>query len=167
MKKLLVLFIAFTLVSCDDGEFNVPAFDFEDEVYGCGENSALYITSSADTEAMVMTLIDDELGTEVGTESYSITSTRQVVYRIFSEGIGSDYFCQSIPPTVPAVITELIAAEGGTINITTSEVYTDEELTGYNYEIILTDLLFVDEDGLEISYETFAFGNDYEIDIED
>ena len=169
MKKLLTLFIAFTIVSCNDGDFSVPDFDFEDEVYGCWDNNILYITSSSATEAMVMTLIDDELGTEVGTETYDISSTREVVYRIFSDGIDSDYFCQAIPPITPTVTTEL-NAESGTISITTSEVYDEDDdtvLTGYNYVITFSHLLFYQDDGDRVFFESLEFGDDYEIDIDD
>ncbi len=166
MKKLLTLFIAFTLVSCNDGDFNVPDFEFEDTVYGCWTDQVLYITSSLDTEAMVITLINDELGTEVGTESYPISSTREVAYRIFNEGIDSNYFCQAIPPTTPIVVKEL-NAESGTINITTSEILDEDNIvTGYNYVITMSDLLFVETNGNKIFFESFEFGTAYEIDVD-
>lgn len=166
MKKLLTLFIALTLISCNDGDFNVPEFDFEDEVNGCWDNQVLYITSSLSTEAMVMTLVNEELDTIVGTESFEISSTLEVAYRIFDDGIGSDYFCQAIPPTTPIVVTEL-NAESGTINITTSTVLDDDaEITGYNYVITLSDLLFIEDNGDQIFFESFDFGDDYEIDID-
>lgn len=169
MKKLLTLFIALSLVSCNDGDFDVPDFEFEDTVYGCGSDQLLYITSSADTETMIMTLFNDEIGTEVGTKSYAINSTsREVVYRLFNDGITSDYFCQAIPPTTPKVVEELIA-ESGTINITTSEILDDDEVTvtGYHYVITISDLLFVEDNGDQIFFETFEFGKEYEVDAED
>lgn len=163
MKKLLTLLIAFTLFSCNDGDFDVPDFEFEDTVYGCWENRVLFITSSLDTEAMVMTLIDEELDTIVGTESYAISSTREVAYRIFDDGIDDDYFCQAIPPTTPIVVTEL-NAETGTINITTSKILDENNIiTAYNYVITLSDLLLVGNDGNEVFYESFEFGDSYEI----
>jgi hypothetical protein len=166
MKKLLTLFIAFILVSCNDGDFNVPDFEFEDVVNGCWDDQVLYITSASDTEAMVITLINGELGTEVGTESYSVSSTREVAYRIFNEGIDNNYFCQAIPPTTPIVVKEL-NAESGTINITTSEILDANNLvTGYNYVITMSDLLFVETNGNQIFFESFEFGEDYEIDVD-
>lgn len=166
MKKLLTLFIAFTLFSCNDGDFNVPDFEFEDTINGCWDHQVLYITSASDTEAMVMTLINGELGTEVGTESFSVSSTREVAYRIFNEGIDNNYFCQAIPPTTPIVVKEL-NAESGTINITTSEILDDDNLvTGYNYVITLSDLLFVETNGNQIFFESFEFGDAYEIDAD-
>lgn len=166
MKKLLTLFIAFTLVSCNDGDFDVPDFEFEDTVYSCGENRLFYITSSADTETMIMTLLNEEIGTEVGTKNYSINSTsREVVYRLFNEGVSSSYFCQAIPPTTPKVVKELVA-ESGTINITTSEIKEEDVVTGYHYEITISDLLFEEDNGDQIYFEIFEFGKEYEVDAE-
>lgn len=169
MKKLLTLFIAFTLVSCNDGDFDVPDFEFEDEIYGCWDNQILYITSSADTETMVMTLIDDELGTEAGTETYAISSSREVVYRIFDEGIDSDYFCQAIPPTTPTVVNEL-NAQSGNITIVTSEVFDDDDdadlVTSYIYEITISNITFTDNDGADIFFESFDFGDEYEVTVD-
>lgn len=167
MKKLLTLFIAFSLVSCNDGDFDVPEFEFEDTVYSCGENRLFYIASSADTETMIMTLLNGEIGTEVGTVPYSInSSSREVVYRLFNEGVTSDYFCQAIPPTTPDVVKELVA-ESGTITITTTEIIEEEVVTGYHYEIVIYDLLFVEDNGDQIYFETFEFGDEYEVDAED
>lgn len=150
------------MVSCSDGDFDVPEFDFDETVYSC-DDYVLYVTSSSATETMVMTLVEDELGTEVGTFSYPITSTRKVVYRLFSDAVGSNYFCQLIPPTSPTVIEEL-DAESGEINIVTTEIIEEGVLTGYSYEISISDLLFIDGNE-RIYFENFVFGN-YEIDVE-
>ncbi len=162
MKKIIFLFIALSCFSCNDGDFDVPEFEFTDDVYGCWNDLILYITSTSNTETMVMTLIEDEIGTIPGEESYPIVSPLDVVYRIFDDGIGSDYFCQAIPPIEPKVVKELIA-ESGFVNIITTEIYTGPILTGYSYEISLSDLLFID-DGERIFFETFEFGT-YEIEL--
>lgn len=166
MKKLLTLFIAFTLVSCNDGDFDVPEFEFTDEINACGiANSAIfYITSSAATETMAMTLFSDELGITPGTEEYPISSSLQVVYRLFDDGITSSYYCQAIPPTTPTVVRELLA-QSGTVIITTSEIKTEDVITGYKYEIIISDLLFVEGDE-RLFFETFQFGEEYIFEIE-
>jgi hypothetical protein len=155
MKKIITLFIALSFLSCNDGDFDVPGFEFTDEVYGCW-NYILYVTSSNKTETMVMTLIDEEIGTEIGEKSYPISPSLEVVYRIFNEGIGTDYFCQAIPPTSPKVIKELDAASGF-VNIITSEIFENNVLVGYSYEITILDLLFMDNNE-RIYFETFKFG---------
>ena len=162
MKKIISLFIALSCFSCNDGDFDVPEFEFTDNVYGCWNDLIVYITSSSNTETMVMTLIEGEIGTTPGETSYPIASPLEVVYRIFDDGIGNDYFCQAIPPIEPKVVKELIA-ESGNVNIITTEIYTDLVLTGYSYEISLSDLLFLDN-GERIFFENFEFGT-YEVEL--
>lgn len=155
MKKLLPVFIALLFFSCNDGDFDTPEFEFEDTVYSCGEY-ILYVTNSNSTETLVMTLTNNQLNTTVGEKSYTVSSSLQVVYRLFEEGISSNYFCQDIPPTSPKVITEL-NAESATITIITAQVFKNNVLTGYSYKISISDLLFVDGNE-RIYYESFPFG---------
>jgi len=155
MKKLFALFIALSLFSCSDGDFDTPEFEFTDNIKSC-DKYVLYVTNSNTTETLVMTLFADELGTTVGEKSFAISTTRKVVYRLFDKGISTNYFCQVIPPTTPNVLKEL-NVESGNIIIITSEVYKNQVLTGYSYEISFSDLLFIDGNE-RIFYETFPFG---------
>lgn len=162
MKKFIIFFIALSLFSCNDGDFDVPEFQFTDDVNSCDEY-LLYIASSEKTETMIMTLTSGQLGTTPGEKSYSISSSLPVIYRIFSEAIGSDYFCQAIPPTTPIVLKELDADSSGNVNIITTEVLDDQTVIGYTYEITISDLLFMD--GSErIYFENFTFGT-FEIEL--
>lgn len=155
MKKIIPVFIALFFIACNDGDFDTPEFEFTDTVNDCGEY-ILYVTNSNGTETLVMTLINNELGTTVGESSFPVSSTLEITYRLFDVGITSAYFCQDIPPTSPKVLTEL-NAESATVNITTSEIITNNVVTGYSYEISISDLLFID--GSErIYYESFPFG---------
>ena len=155
MKKLFTLFIALSLFSCSDGDFDTPEFEFTDNIKSCDE-FVLYVTNSNTTETLVLTLVAGELGTTVGEKSFAISTTRKVVYRLFDKGISTNYFCQVIPPTTPKVLKEL-NVESGNIIITTSEVYKNQVLSGYSYKISFSDLLFIDENE-RIFYETFPFG---------
>ncbi|MBG7630263.1 MAG: hypothetical protein IZT56_07510 [Bacteroidetes bacterium] len=155
MKKIITLIIALSFFSCNDGDFDTPEFEFEDTIYSCFEY-VLYVTNSNKTEAMAMTLIDAQLGTTVGEASYPVSSSLEIVYRLFDTGIGNDYFCQLIPATSPKVLTEL-NADSAMVNIITAEIYKDNVLTGYSYEITISDLLFIDGSD-RIFYETFPFG---------
>jgi len=155
MKKLITLFIALSFFSCNDGDFDVPAFEFTSPVNSCGEY-ILYITNSNSTEVLALTLSTTQINSEIGVVSHAISSIVEANYRIFEEGIGTDYFCQSIPPSKPKVLKEL-NAESGFINITTSEVLTDGELTGYTYTINITELLFNDNNE-RIFFESLDFG---------
>ncbi|REE82034.1 hypothetical protein BX611_1577 [Lutibacter oceani] len=155
MKKLITLFVAFTLFSCNDGDFDVPAFEFTDTVNSCGEY-LLYKLNTEKTEAIIISLSPTQLGTIAGEKTYTISSTLKVTYRLFDEAIGTDYFCQEIPPSTPIVLKEL-DAESGTLIINTIEVVEDEVITGYEYEISISNLLFLDNNE-RIFFETFSFG---------
>ena len=150
MKKLITLFLAFSLFSCNDGNFDVPVFEFTDTVNNCGEY-ILYVSNSDATEVLVLSLNTTHINNEVGDATYSISSSLEVNYRIFEDGIGTDYFCQSIPPITPIVVKEL-TAESGTIHITTAE-----SSNGFTYTITFFDLLFNNNEE-RILFETLNFG---------
>lgn len=160
MKKTLLFLFLFSLISCNDGDFDVPSFEFSETVSGCGEY-VLYISNSSKKEVLALNLATTQLGTTVEEKSFSIsktasTSSIKATYRILDAAIGTNYFCQSIPPLTPKVTKELIA-ESGTVIIKTSEVITNSVVVGYKYEISMTDLLFFD--GTErVFFETFNFG---------
>ena len=155
MKKLITFFIAFTLLSCNDGDFDVPSFEFSEDVNSCGE-ILLYRLSPDKTEVILLTLTNTQLGTTVGEKSYAISSSLNVIYRIFDDVIDTNYFCQEIPPAAPLVLKEL-EADKGTIIINTNAVIEDEIITGYTYEISISELLFLDNNE-RIFFDTFDFG---------
>ena len=152
MKEFIILFFALSLISCNDGDFDVPAIEFTSDVGSCGEY-LLYITNSNNTEVLILTLGPSNLGTIEGESAIQISSSsKNLIYRIFNEGIQDTYFCQDIPPSSPNVAKELIA-ESGIINITTTEIS-----NGYEYSITISDLLFNDVDE-RIFFENFSFGD--------
>ena len=154
MKKLITFFIAFTLLSCNDGDFDVPSFEFSEDVNSCGE-TLLYRLSPDKTEVILLTLTSTQLGTTVGEKSYAVSSTLNVIYRIFDDAIDTNYFCQEIPPAAPLVLKEL-EADKGTIIINTNAVIVNEIITGYTYEISISELLFLDNNE-RIFFDTFNF----------
>lgn len=154
MKKLLILFLAFTLNACSDGDFEVPAFEFTEKVNKCGA-FVLYITNTNSTEVLVLTLPPSALGT-TPTATFPISATVTATYRIFNKGITSTYFCQAIPPLEPKILKDL-KADTGIINIAATEMLTNGNVTGYSYEITISNLNF--NDGEErIFFESFNFG---------
>lgn len=155
MKKILILFLAFTLNACNDGDFDVPVFEFTEKVNMCGK-FVLYIASTNSTEVLVLTLPSTALGTDP-TVSLPISTTVTATYRIFDKGITSTYFCQAIPPLEPKILKDLKAKEEGTINIAATKILANGVVTGYSYEITISNLNF--NDGEErIFFESFNFG---------
>ncbi len=155
MKKLITLILIIGITSCNDGDFDVPAFEFTETVNSCDEY-LLYITNENSTEVLLLPLTTTQLGTVPGEKNYTMSSSLSAIYRIFEEGVDTNYFCQSIPPTTPLVIKELISSSG-TINIITTEISTDGTITGYTYDITISELLFMDADE-RIFFENFDFG---------
>ncbi len=156
MKKLLILFLAFTLNACNDGDFDVPVFEFTETVNKCGE-SVLYITNTQKTEVLVLTLPPKAIDTIVKAQDFPISATVTATYRIVDKAIGANYFCQDIPPLEPKIVKEIKADDGGIVNIITIEVLTNGAITSYNHEITISNLLL--KDGNErIYHENFVFG---------
>jgi hypothetical protein len=156
MKKLIALILFIGLTSCNDGDFDIPSFEFSGTVKSCDEY-LLYVANTDNTEVLILPLTTTQLGTTSGEENYNISSSLNVIYRIFDEGFDNDYFCQNIPPSTPTVLKELIA-ESGTINIITTEINTNGNITGYSYDITISELLFMDEKE-RIFFENFDFGS--------
>ena len=150
MKKLLFAFVALLFITCDDGDFDVPSFEFDNKVSSCGE-LILYVKNSSSTETLALKLNPDDIPIAEGTSELQITALRTANYRIYDDAIGSDYFCKDIPPTTPRVIKEL-NAESGIIVLNT--VLIDSKPV---HDISLLNLTF--QDGQErIFFETFYFG---------
>ncbi len=155
MKKLILLILAFSLFSCNDGDFEIPAFEFTEDIGSCGEY-ILFKKNSDATEVLILTVSSSQLGETEGEKSIDIIEDK-VIYRIFDAAITDSYFCVSIPPTTPTVLKD-IPAESGTIKITTTVISNEnEEVTGYQYYITFSNLLFTD-DGTRIYHENFEFG---------
>ncbi|WP_457615602.1 hypothetical protein [Lutibacter sp.] len=155
MKKIVILLTTLMLVSCNDGAFDIPAFDFTETINSCGEY-VLYRTNADNTEVLVALLDTTQLGTTVGEASYDLIYPTSITYRIFDGAIGSNYFCETIPPATPNVVKDL-AADNATINIVTSEIIENGVVTGYAYDITFLNLTFNDADE-RIYFESFFFG---------
>ena len=160
MRFILFLAVTISLLSCDDGNFDMLQFNFETTVNTCG-SYVLYRTSSERTEALIISLNETDIIQEVGVETIPITATN-VTYRIFNESLGTDYFCATIPPTSPTVLKEWTAISGvnNMITIDTTEIIneTDGAITGYKHNLVFTNLVLENE-GVQEKYVTYVFGS--------
>ena len=113
MKKLGLLVLLVLIGSCDDGDFNVPSFNFDDvSINDCG-NLVLHKINSSGTEALILKLNQDNTDniffkTAVVDQTLSVSESGQnsMSYRIFDGKVTSSYFCQDIPVTTPIVTSE-------------------------------------------------------------
>jgi hypothetical protein len=163
MKKIIALLSLVFLFSCDDGDFDVPAFEFNDTVYNCdlnGSNYTLYRLS--DTEALIITLTTTQIKNEISTSVISTNiSASNVIYRTFNADISADYFCEDIPPTTPTILSNWTGVSGTSnqILIETVEEFDDTAtLIGYRHTISFQNLTI--ENGNEtITYTDTDFGS--------
>ena len=110
MRIILFLSILASLISCDDGDFEVPSFEFDTTVNTC-ETYVLYRTNSNQTEALIIQLNEEEISQEEGSVAIAITANN-CNYRIFDDSIGADYFCSDVPPILPIVTKDWKAIAG-------------------------------------------------------
>ena len=131
MRKFLSLvFAASMLLSCNDGDIIVTDFNFDDpQLDWCGDNQSqvLYkINNSGVNEAIAFkfNLTTEEpqfFLTEEGQTTIQLNGTsNQIIYRVFDGQVGSDYFCNEIPPVSPQVTREFRSTTGGEVTITST-----------------------------------------------
>lgn len=160
MKKLIAFLLLISFSACDDGDFEVPSFDFNETINSCGEY-VLYRTNSDRTEAFILVLSTSVIKDEVSTTPLKVyISATNTQYRIFNGAVGSDYFCQDVPPTEPIVTKnwEGVAGTNSYIEVETTEnLNDDDELIGYKHNITLYNLRL--QSGTDfITYEKYSFG---------
>ena len=160
MRKILSLFLFLSLFSCDDGDFEVPSFDFDTSVNTCG-TYVLYRTNTAKTEAFILQLSETDFPLEE-TVTTVLISAENCNYRIFDAAVDASYFCSDVPPVDPIVIRnwEAIAGETNVINITSTAVIDEDttEITGYEYDIDIVNLV-LESNEEQIIYENYAYGS--------
>jgi hypothetical protein len=130
MKKLLYLIFPIVLLGCDDGDIITNDFDFEDaSVEACNptavnstsNNFVFYKNENTNFESLVLQIqtSDAILITAGEYDGYLISNgTNSFEYRKFNAAVGSDYYCNNIPPSSP-VVTEVYRAFSGEISVTT------------------------------------------------
>lgn len=153
-KTMFFLGALLVILSCKDGEIEVPAFTFEDSLYSCGDYT-LHRRNTDNTKAIILTLDNTDLPSASGTTTLAGTTSRTVLYRIFDSAISSDYFCAAIPPSSPQVVEEW----QGTSFTLTVETIEDTTTTpvSYHHTITLNDLV-LERNGVQEVFETFYLG---------
>ncbi len=178
MKKILFLFLAIILLqSCDDGDIIITTFNFDNaELKTCGVagNYVFYKVNPEALESLSLKLVvTDSLYKTEGIKEYILNGTSNFVnYRTYDGELGTDYFCSSVPPTLPRVTVDYLASSG-TVEFTTIFGYDDNdgvspdmEFDGDTDDDGLPNLYDVDDDGdnvptaLELDIENADGDND-------
>lgn len=166
MKKLIAFLLCISILSCDDGDIDIPAFEFEDTVYNCAVRSNNYtLFRLGIAEGIILTLPESNFKEEETEETIKIPITdTNVIYRTFSDEVSSAYFCSDIPPTEPTILSNWTGVSGASnfILIDTFEELNDlDEVIGYVHEINFQNLK-VEKGSEYLAFEEGTFG-DFEI----
>lgn len=156
MRKLsLPILLTLMLSSCGDGDLQIETIDFDsvspqscDDLQAASTNILFKIN---DDEALILDLQSSVfnngvIGETITTES-TVPSQSSITYRIFSDDVSSNYFCDEIPPVSPTVIEE-VEAEGGMVIIETTA---DADNTNFVHTISLSGISFVTTSGERIT----------------
>ncbi len=147
MRYLYFVLFVFFIASCDDGDLQIETIDFDSNaVQFCadepsGVDETVFFKINGD-EALALTLQANLLAnvTSVdGSISSSFPGASQLIYRLFSDNITLNYFCDDIPPITPTVLNEF-SAEGGDLMITSTVSAVSESTKTYSHNITISNL---------------------------
>lgn len=153
MKNAVTLIVLSIFLSCDDGDLTIDSVDFDSietaqtcDTVSATTDSVLFKING--DEALILEVASGTFKNEVSTEiiEQEISTTTKLTYRIFSDDVSSDYFCDDLPPISPIVIEE-VTAEDGTVFITTT---TTDSVT-FSHLIQLSEISFITSDGSRIT----------------
>ena len=146
-KYFFLTLFAGMLLSCSDGDLQIETIDFDSvaiQYCTAPQTTAKNILFKInDDEALILELQSGVLnkgvvGETITTES-AVPGQSQITYRIFSDGVTKNYFCDDIPATEPVVVEE-IEAQDGTILV---ETIANEDNTEFVHTIRLNGISFV------------------------
>ena len=146
MKNLIILCFVALFYSCNDGDLQIETIDFDSVAISTCESTVT--TSSTiffkinNQEALILELQSGILKNEVsdGVITSLVPSQSKVTYRIFSDNVTSNYFCDVIPTTTPSVIEE-IESENGEVRITT--ILAEGTTDTFEHTIQLNEITFI------------------------
>lgn len=149
MKNILLFVLLIGLYSCDDGNLQIETLNFDDSaIQFCGSaptTSSTLFFKILSNEALILTLKSGTLKNEAseGEVQYPISADTKITYRIFTDNLSKNYFCDLVPPTTPTV-TEEIEAQAGFVLITTTPKV-EGETTSYEHTIRLSEISLVNK----------------------
>lgn len=168
MKKTLFLGFLIVLLACDDGDIQIDRLDFESvNVMSCANVSdpieTTFFFKIDQDEALLLDLASGLLKYETsspGTIASTIPSPSNLIYRLFSENVSQDYFCEAIPALEPAVVQENTATTGDVAIDTKVSAATKDNKT-YSHAISITDLTLTNDLGERLTDSSTLFFGDF------
>ena len=165
MKRVFLFLFLMLGLSCNDGNFDISSFEFEEEVTICGSKKyTLYrLSTEGQREALIVTLTDVQIRKDediVLPVPVTLSGEYTVTYRLFDDKVTDNYFCASVPPVAPTVLEDWRGVSGA-IFVENQPIYdTDgETITGWRHYIVLVDVVLkVDDQEIKLD-ETYLFGD--------
>lgn len=170
MKKFLGLLVFGLLLNgCDDGNVTVDTINFDkvqanlcgDIVYKLNSNEALFMKIPASQNAF-----KNEISLVNTPQVFTIGGDIQVRYRAYNGTVSSSNICPDVIQPITPIATEEWIATAGTIEITTTAVYSVPDaitnatkILKYNHNIIFKNIKFAKPDGSNQVYDIFSFGD--------
>lgn len=162
MKRVIgLLFIAFAINGCDDGNLIQENISFEDiEATESCTNGIIY--KLKDQEALLLDIPATTFTNETSTTTLEISATNRVIYRFYNGAVTSSTICETIPPATPVVTDQWTATDGQIVITTIPKVETNAttngtKITGYNHNIVFKNITFAKSNGNQV-YDIFPFG---------
>jgi len=157
MKKILLLSIFLLILSCDDGNFETPSFNFEDvSVNNCG-NLLLYKIN--DSEVLLLELDKDNTDNIFFTtpqDNVSIALNDRIYYRTYDANVPTDFFCNAVPPGTPKLNREWKGS--GTLIVNNTITENDDGSFTYATTFVIENMILTNNNGNSIVYDTYNFG---------
>lgn len=155
MKKFSFLVLILSLLSCNDGNFDRPEFQFSNiAINQCGDLVLYKINGS---EALFIKFNESDITNQTAETTFSISTTRSVTYRVFDASVSSAYFCNDIPPTSPNTLRNWVGS--GTISIDSKEELDSLGIGSgtFSHQINLLNFVLTSEQG-SLSFDNYDFG---------
>ncbi len=149
MKNIFAFFLLMTIYSCDDGDIQIETINFDDsDIQFCDSAATTGTTlffKTVDKEALILTLKSGTLKNEAseGEIVYPISGDTKITYRIFSDKVSKNYFCDAVPPITPTVIEEIEAQSGSVLITTIAKV--NGEVTTFEHTVRLSEISLVNK----------------------
>jgi len=144
MTRLILLTACFiTLISCNDGDVFVSELHFPETLQYCEGNTDLIVYSIKESPyeslSIKLPISDKDNFTTISTTDPTtpLSTTNTFNYRSYS-GDPSNIFCNSLPPSSPAILSNYTAISG-TVTFTTTLIEDDNDGIPANLEDDNTD----------------------------
>jgi hypothetical protein len=154
MKRLVFILFTGILMSCNDGDLQIESINFDDiSIQTCEStitlSSTVFFKLNAE-EALILELQSGLLKNEASQETIisALPGESNLIYRLFTGTVATDYFCNAIPPITPTVLEE-IEASVGEVLITTIQSPSDS--TQFEHTIELRNITLINQQGDRIT----------------